>query len=246
MVYVDNDPMVMAHSRALKTGGNTVVIEADLRKPQMILDHPDTRKLIDLNLPFAVLMVAVLHFIGDEDQPHAIVSAIRDALPAGSYLVLSHVTGDIRPEVAARSEAEYKKVTPGATLRTQEEILRFFTGLELLDPGLVQVPTGVPRSPSPQMLTRCGFGGVGATRRAQARPGRNRKESAVTGACPPCGHRAAKDRTRRTAFRPWRRFVSFPIAGEVPGCPAGPSGQPPVVVGWPVSSGGAVDAQLRI
>ena len=69
----------------------------------MILDHPDTRKLIDLSLPFAVLMVAVLHFIGDEDQPHAIVSAIRDALPAdGSYLVLSHVTGDIRPEVATR------------------------------------------------------------------------------------------------------------------------------------------------
>ena len=62
------------------------------------------------------------------------------ALPPGSYLVLSHVTGDIRPEVAAKSEAEYKKVTPGATLRTQEEILRFFSGLNLLDPGLVPVP----------------------------------------------------------------------------------------------------------
>ncbi len=147
VVYVDNDPMVMAHSRALKTGGNTVVIEADLREPQMILDHPDTRKLIDLNLPFAVLMVAVLHFVGDEDQPHAIVGTIRDALPAGSYLVLSHVTGDIRPEVAARSEAEYKKVTPGATLRTREEILRFFTGLDLLDPGLVQVPRWRPDEP---------------------------------------------------------------------------------------------------
>ena len=140
VVYVDNDPMVMAHSRALKTGGNTVVIEADLRKPRMILDHPGTRKFIDFNLPLAVLLVAVLHFVGDGDQPHAIVSAIRDALPGGSYLVLSHVTGDIRPEVAAKSETEYKKVTSGATLRTKEEILRFFTGLDLLEPGLVQVP----------------------------------------------------------------------------------------------------------
>jgi hypothetical protein len=147
VVYVDNDPMVMAHSRALKTGGNTVVIEADLRKPRMILDHPDTRKLIDLNLPFAVLMVAVLHFVSDEDQPHTIVSTIRDALPGGSYLVISHVTGDIQPEIAARSEAEYKKVTPGATLRTHEEILRFFSGMELVEPGLVQVPYWRPEKP---------------------------------------------------------------------------------------------------
>jgi S-adenosyl methyltransferase len=140
VVCVDNDPMVVAHSRALKTGGNTVVIEADLREPRMILDHPDTRKLIDFKRPLAVLMVAVLHFISDEDQPHAIVSTIRDALPPGSYLVLTHVTGDIRPEVAARSETEYKKVTHGATLRTRQEILGFFTGLEIVEPGLVQVP----------------------------------------------------------------------------------------------------------
>jgi len=144
VVYVDNDPMVMAHSRALKTGGNTVVIEADLRQPQMILDHPDARKLIDFSLPFAVLVVAVLHFVGDEDQPHAVVGTIHDAMPPGSYLVLSHVTGDIRPEAAAKSEAEYRKVTPGATLRTHEEILRFFADLELVEPGLVEVPCWQP------------------------------------------------------------------------------------------------------
>jgi hypothetical protein len=149
VVYVDNDPMVLAHSRALKTGGNTVVIEADLRQPQVILDHPGTHALIDFTRPLAVLLVAVLHFVGNDDRPHAIVSSIRDALPSGSYLVLSHVTGDIRPEVAAKSETEYKKVAPGATLRTHEEILRFFTGLELVEPGLVQVPYWRPEEPEP-------------------------------------------------------------------------------------------------
>jgi hypothetical protein len=96
VVYVDNDPMVLAHSRALKTGGNTTVIEAGLREPQASLDHPGTRKLIEFSQPLAVLLVVVLHFISDDDDPSAIVGAIREALPPGSYLVPSHVTGDIR------------------------------------------------------------------------------------------------------------------------------------------------------
>ena len=140
VVYVDNDPMVLAHSRALKTGGNTVVMEADLRNPQAILDHPGARKLIDFDQPLAVLLVAVLHFISDDDDPPAIVAAIVDALPPDSYLVLSHVTGDIRRESAASAAVHYKKVTPGATLRGRDEILRFFAGLELIEPGVVQVP----------------------------------------------------------------------------------------------------------
>ena len=173
VVYVDNDPMVLAHSRALKTGGNTVVIEADLRQPQVILDHPGTRALIDFTRPLAVLLVAVLHFVGDDDRPHSTVSTICDALPPGSYLVLSHVTGDIRPEVAAKSETEYKKVTPGATLRTQEEILRFFSGLDLLDPGLVQVPRWRPDEPEPPGADKIWvLGGVGSKPRpATGAPG---------------------------------------------------------------------------
>lgn len=143
------DPMVLAHSRALKTGGNTVVIEADLREPRVILDHPNTRKLIDLSQPLAVLLVAVLHFISDDDDPPAIVAAIRDALPAGSYLVVSHVTGDIRRESAANAAVQYKKVTSGATLRGREEILRFLAGLELIDPGLIQVSHWRPDEPEP-------------------------------------------------------------------------------------------------
>ena len=162
VVYVDNDPMVLAHSRALKTGGNTVVIEADLREPQAILDHPGTRELVDFSQPLAVLLVAVLHFISDDDNPQAIVAAICDALPPGSYLVLSHVTGDIRRDTAARSETEYKKVAPGATLRTREEILRLFTGLELTGPGLVQVPYWRPDEGEPADADKVWIlGGVG-------------------------------------------------------------------------------------
>jgi hypothetical protein len=91
---------------ALKTGGNTVVIEADLRDPRAILDHPGTRKLIDFSQPLAVLAVAVLHFISDDDDPPAIVAAIRDAVQPGSYLVLSQVTGDIRSSSSSRQQQD--------------------------------------------------------------------------------------------------------------------------------------------
>ena len=163
VVYVDNDPMVLAHSRALKTGGNTVVIEADLWDPRVILDHPGTRKLIDFSQPLAVLLVAVLHFISDDDDdPSAIVGAIRDVLQPGSYLVLSHVAGDIRRESAANAAVHYKKVTSGATLRGREEISRFFAGLELIDPGLVQVPHWRPDGPEPADASKVWIlGGVG-------------------------------------------------------------------------------------
>ena len=142
------DPMVLAHSRALKTGGNTVVIEADLRDPRSILDHPGTRKLIDFGQPLAVLLVAVLHFISDDDGPSAIVAAIRDALQPGSYLVLSHVTGDIRSESAANAAVHYKKVTAGATLRGREE-----TGRD--QPVLRQAGADRPRAgPGPSLAAQ--------------------------------------------------------------------------------------------
>ncbi len=162
VAYVDNDPMVLAHSRALKTGGNTVVIEADLRDPQAILDHSGVRKLIDFGQPLAVLLVAVLHFISEDDDPSAILAAIRDALPPGSYPVLSHVSGDIRRESAASAAAHYKKVTSGATLRGPEEILQFFAGLELIEPGVVQVPYWRPDGPEPRDADKVWIlGGVG-------------------------------------------------------------------------------------
>jgi S-adenosyl methyltransferase len=155
VVYVDNIAMVLAHSRALKTSVNTVAIEADLRDPRAILDHPGTRRLIDSGQPSGVLLVAVLDFISDDDDPNAIVAAICDALQPGSYLVLSHVTG-------ASVAVNYKKVTPGTTLRGREEILRFFAGLRLIDRGLVQVPYWRPGRPEPADASKVWIlGGVG-------------------------------------------------------------------------------------
>jgi hypothetical protein len=147
VVYVDNDEIVIAHSRALKTGPHVAVIHADLRDPQSILDHPGTRELIDFSQPVAVLMVAVLHFVSNADAPERLIAAFRDAIPAGSYLVISHVVGDIQAESAARGAAEYKKITADATLRSRSEILRLFAGFELVDPGLVQVPRWRPDEP---------------------------------------------------------------------------------------------------
>ena len=142
VVYVDNDPMVLAHSRALKTGGNATVIQADLRDPAAILTHPRTLERIDFGQPLAVLLVAVLHFIDASEDPYAIVSSICDVLPPGSYVVISHaLKGILRGDSADKVEEQYRKnVASGATLRDQDEILRFFAGLELVDPGLVRVP----------------------------------------------------------------------------------------------------------
>jgi hypothetical protein len=149
VVYVDNDPMVLAHSRALKTSGNTAVIEADLRDPASILNHPRTRELIDFRQPLAVLLVAVMHFIGDGDDAYAITGSLREAMAPGSHLVVSHATGGILSGDSAEKVADHyrKTVAPGSTLRDRDQVLRFFTGFELVEPGLVQVPYWRPDEP---------------------------------------------------------------------------------------------------
>ncbi len=151
VVYCDNDPMVLAHSRALKTGAGAAVIQADLRDPHAVLDAPATRQLLDLGQPLAVLFVAVLHFVGEDDDPVTAVAAFRDALAPGSYLAISHVTGDIHGESAEQAAVEYRKVVPTATLRSREQILRFFDGFDLIAPGLVQVPRWHPDGPEPDI-----------------------------------------------------------------------------------------------
>ena len=148
VVYVDNDPMVLAHSRALKTGEGTAVIRADLRDPATILGHPDTRRLIDFSQPLAVLFAAVLHFVADPDAGAA-VARFTGATAAGSYLVLSHVTSDPDQQAAAVGTAVYASTANPVRLRTREEILAFFDGLEVLEPGLVPVPQWRPDEPGP-------------------------------------------------------------------------------------------------
>jgi len=138
VVYVDNDPMVLAHSRALKTGKGTAVIHADLRDAGTILDHPDTRRLIDFSQPLAILFVAVLHFVGDPDAREAVARFTGAAAP-GSYLVLSHGSSDPDPQGVAAGAAPYASSTNPVTPRTGAEILAFFDGLDMVEPGLVPV-----------------------------------------------------------------------------------------------------------
>ncbi len=163
VVYVDNDPIVLVHSRALLDNDNTTVIQADLREPATILGHPDVRKLIDFDQPMALLLVAILHFIQDEDAPAGIVARLRDAMAPGSYLTVSHGTTDIdnaEPAVADRVVRAYKRSTAPVTLRSRPEILGYFDGFELVDPGLVQIQDWRPERPNPDVSGGI-YGGVG-------------------------------------------------------------------------------------
>ena len=146
VVYVDVDPVAIAHSKALLAGNdNTAVIEADLRHPDKILAHAGTRRLIDFSQPAGLLLVSVLPFLSDAADPWRIVATLRDALAPGSYLVLAHATDASRPAVAQAAEKVYNgSVSAQARMRSGEEILRFFGGFELVDPGLVYVPLWRP------------------------------------------------------------------------------------------------------
>jgi S-adenosyl methyltransferase len=164
VAYVDNDPIVHVHANALLTGtGTTSIVLADLRDPEAILTNPKVRGLIDFGQPVALLLVAILHFITDKENPARIIAAFRDALPAGSYLALSHATADFRPAVAQTAAAVYDQATSPVTLRSHAQIAAFFDGWELVEPGLVQVPLWRPdgRLPRPKELARIWvYGGV--------------------------------------------------------------------------------------
>jgi hypothetical protein len=162
VVYVDNDPIVNVHANALLTGnGSTGIVLADLRDPAAILAHPTVRSLIDFNEPVALLLIAVLHFVRDDEDPASIVATLRDALPAGSYLAVSHVTSDFRGEAAASAMDVYKNATSLAILRSHDEIISMLPGWNFLEPGLVQCPLWRPDEPPPVNLDKLWvYGGV--------------------------------------------------------------------------------------
>ncbi len=148
VAYVDADPVVTAHSRAILAGNqNADVIEADLREPEKILAR--AAGLIDFGQPVGLLLVAVLHFIADADDPWRVVATLRDALAPGSYLVLGQGTSADKPEVARAFEKVYNRsVTTDIHMRSRAEILRFFDGFDLVDPGLAYVCAWRPDSPA--------------------------------------------------------------------------------------------------
>jgi S-adenosyl methyltransferase len=146
VVYVDVDPVAIAHSRAiLAQQENATIIDADLREPEKILAHEGARRLLDFSEPIGLLLVAVLHFIRDDEDPWSTVTTLRDALAPGSYLVVCHGTDEGKPAVAQAVEKVYKRaVSAELRARSRPDILRFFGGFELLDPGLVPIPLWRP------------------------------------------------------------------------------------------------------
>ncbi len=139
VVYVDNDPVVLTHGRALLHGtGDVAIIDGDARKPDAILSDRELRELIDLSRPVAVCMSLVLHFITDEEDPWAVVARLRDSIRPGSYLVLTHVTGDERTvDTMSEIRGLYDEATAPLTPRTKDAFARFFDGFELVEPGVV-------------------------------------------------------------------------------------------------------------
>jgi len=143
IVYVDNDPIVLAHARALLTStrpeGATAYIDADLREPGKILGDRALADTLDLSRPVALMLIAVLHFVFDEDGPYETVRQLVDALAPGSYLVMSHTTNDLLPP-DVRARVESVTVSQGGYRpRSREEFTRFFDGLDLVAPGIVPI-----------------------------------------------------------------------------------------------------------
>lgn len=143
VLYVDNDPIVVAHAHALLRGtaeGRTAYLEADVRDPESILSSSVFRETIDLNEPVAISLCALLHFVPDEYGPYEIVSTLIAPLPAESHLILSHCTPDFDPVTWGKVIDTYRAQGIPAQVRTRHEVAAFFDGLEVIDPGVV-LPT---------------------------------------------------------------------------------------------------------
>ncbi|MFE6827475.1 SAM-dependent methyltransferase [Streptomyces sp. NPDC057690] len=150
VVYCDNDPIVLAHAAALlrsTSQGVTEYLQADVRDPDAII--AGAAKILDLSRPVALSLVALLHFVSDEDGAHELVDRLLAALPSGSYLMMTHATADFSPEESAAATAKLKAAGVTLALRSREEFTRFFDGLDLVEPGVAVVPEWHPELGEP-------------------------------------------------------------------------------------------------
>lgn len=165
VVYVDIDPVAVAHSRAiLADNPHAAVVQGDARDLDHLLAQAEVRDLLDFTKPIAVLLVAVLHFIPDTDAAHRLVHRLRDMLVSGSYIAISHASHEGRPTESASHAQLYARTPTPMAMRSRVEIERFFDGLALVAPGVVYLPLWQPESPDdvdehPERFT--GFAGVG-------------------------------------------------------------------------------------
>ncbi|MFD5715213.1 SAM-dependent methyltransferase [Streptomyces pharetrae] len=169
VVYVDRDPVAVAHSQAVLDGNaHADVVAADLLKPQDILTSPQVERLLDLDRPVALLLVAILHFVEDADDPYGAVAQLSDTLAPGSMLVLTHASYEGIPLPAERAGGAvdvYKDIRNPLIMRSRDEIARFFEGYDMVEPGLVPMPhwrpDTAPEDEDPYAFS--GFAGVGRT-----------------------------------------------------------------------------------
>jgi hypothetical protein len=147
VVYVDCDPVAVIHSRNILDGDkNTLAVEADLRDPEAVLADPGVRSMLDLDQPIAVMMVAVLHFVSDEDDPAKIIAGYRDAVVPGSHLVVSHASQDGQPDKADSHQDLYRRTPTPMTMRSRPAVTALLDGFDLVDPGVVYLPLWRPDS----------------------------------------------------------------------------------------------------
>lgn len=166
VVYVDVDPITVAHSEAILQGTpNVSVIQGDFRQAAQILDHPKTRTLLDFETPIAVLLVAVLHFIIDDEEIRHSLQVLHGAMASGSYLVISHASDQDKPRETREHEDLYRQTSTPITMRSRRDIELCFEGFDLVDPGLVYFPLWRPEGPDDLFLDEPerspGFVGVG-------------------------------------------------------------------------------------
>ncbi|MGH3702689.1 MAG: SAM-dependent methyltransferase [Pseudonocardiaceae bacterium] len=148
VVYVDIDPVAIAHNRAILAGNRRAdIVQADLRDATMIFEDPRVRRLLDLSQPVGVLMVAMLHFIPEEADPATIVALYRKMMPPGSYLVISHATHEGQPDQAGAHIELYWRAGAPLTMRSRREIEALLEGFDLVPPGMVFMPLWRPDSP---------------------------------------------------------------------------------------------------
>jgi SAM-dependent methyltransferase len=167
VVYVDNDPVAVAHSQAVLEGNdNADIVSADFRSPQDILRSPRTEQLLDLDRPVALMLIALLHFVEDEDEPHKAVAELRDALAPGSLLVITHASSDNeyrKPDRPDDAVDVYRRIGSPLVLRDASSVERFFEGFDLVEPGVVPLPRWRPDTPPDQEdpVVFSGSAGVG-------------------------------------------------------------------------------------
>jgi SAM-dependent methyltransferase len=149
VMYVDIDPVAVAHSQQILTGNELVAaIQQDVRNPEDILTDPRLRSLLDFDEPIGLLMVAVLHYVADEDDPYGIVARLRESLRPGSYIAIAHGTEDEQPAETEEAQRLTRRTRTPLRLRSRAEIVPFFDGLELAEPGVVWAPLWRPDEPA--------------------------------------------------------------------------------------------------